>query len=222
MRMMAILPALWVFLASVPAQAQEWIDFTSKEDHFILSFPVQPAVQAITYESEYRIPLPGRVYRAEDARGGRYSITVVDYRNALALHVARNEACAKAGGDGDQCQDDGPEEMRGAVVYASWNFINRSNTEGAKITHFATYNSDRIDGHELHLTNTDGSRTFAVVHMHEDRLYILEATVPRGAPSPGRFQISMRFLDAQWNPVRYEWDGTRVYINGYPPPPRAR
>ena len=69
--------------------------------------------------------------------------------------------------------------------------------------------------------NADQSRTFAVVHMHEDRLYVLEATVPPGAPSPGLFQISVRFLDKEWNPVRYEWVGTQLYSNGYPPPPRT-
>jgi hypothetical protein len=57
--------------------------------------------------------------------------------------------------------------------------------------------------------------------MHEDRLYILEANVPRGAPAPGLFQISVRFLDSQLRPVRYEWDGIQLYSNGYPPPPRT-
>ena len=57
--------------------------------------------------------------------------------------------------------------------------------------------------------------------MHENRLYILEATVPRGAPAPGLFQISMRFLDDEYQAVRYEWEETRLYSNGYPPPARV-
>ena len=92
---------------------------------------------------------------------------------------------------------------------------------GRETTHYGHFNSDRVEGHEIHLTNPDGSRTFGAVHMHEDRLYILEATVPKGAPAPGLFQISMRFLDSNLRPVRYEWVGTQLYSNGYPPPPRT-
>ena len=194
-----------------------WSEYVSKEDFFSVNFPGQPTVEKITYPTEYRITLAGRTYR-HDSAGGRFSVTVVDYADAIKLHLERNKKCQAAGGDGDQCQDDGPEEMRGVLVFASWNFMKR---DGVKLTHYAHYNSDRVEGHEIHLTNADGSRTFGVVHMHEDRLYILEATVPRGAPAPGLFQISFRFLDKDFRPVRYEWEGTRLYSNGYPPPART-
>ncbi|MEE8543346.1 MAG: hypothetical protein V3S94_05755, partial [Gammaproteobacteria bacterium] len=68
----------------------------------------------------------------------------------------------------------------------------------------------------------DASRTPAIVHRHENRLYILEGTVPAGAPAPGIFQISLRFLDGDFKPVRYAWEGIRLYSNGYPPPARIR
>jgi hypothetical protein len=54
--------------------------------------------------------------------------------------------------------------------------------------------------------------------MHENRLYILEGTVPAGAPPPGLFQQSLGFLDEKGVRVRYE----AVYANGYPPPPRVQ
>jgi len=107
--------------------------------------------------------------------------------------------------------------MRGAIVYASWNIMSR---DGVKVDHYAYYNSDRVEGHAIRLTNPDGSRSSAVVHMYENRLYVLESTVPRGAPAPGIFQISLQFLDSEYSPVRYEWDGIQIYSNGYPPPPR--
>jgi hypothetical protein len=217
MRSSALVPAV-ILVLSTPAFAQEWSEFVSKQDYFSVSFPGQPKVEAITYPTEYRITLPGRVYSV-DGKRGRYSLTVVNYRDAIALHEARNKKCVADGGDGDQCQDDGPEEMRGVLVFASWNFMRR---EGVKLTHYAHFNSDRVEGHEIHLTNADGSRTFGVAHMHEDRLYVLEATVPRGAPPPGLFQISLRFLDKDWRPVRYEWVGTQLYSNGYPAPPRVQ
>lgn len=218
MRLIPLASLVFILFVSAPASAQEWIEYVSKADFFSISFPGgQAMVQETTYPTEYRITLPARIYSNEGPRG-RYSVTVVNYKDAVKLHEERNKKCQAAGGDGDQCQDDASEEMRGALVYASWNFMKR---DGVKVTHYAHFNSDRVEGHEIHLTNADGSRTFGAVHMHEDRLYILEATVPRGAPAPGLFQISMRFLDNQFRPVRYEWVGSMLYSNGYPPPPRT-
>ena len=54
--------------------------------------------------------------------------------------------------------------------------------------------------------------------MHENRLYILEGTVPRGYPEPGLFQQSLQFLDKEGKTVRY----VTVYTNMMPPPPRSR
>ena len=82
-------------------------------------------------------------------------------------------------------------EVQGSIVYASWQFFQRN----AKVTHYAWYDSDRIEGHRLQLLNPDESRTFAAIHRHGTRLYILEASVPKGAPAPGLFQQSLRFLD---------------------------
>jgi hypothetical protein len=217
MRVLSFMAAI-IMLGSTPTFAQEWKEFVSKQDFFSISFQGEPTVRDITYESEYRINLPGRVYTHQNGQN-RYSVTVVNYKDSNKLHDERRKKCLADGGDGDQCQDDAAEELRGALVYASWYFMKR---EGTKLTHYAHFNSDRVEGHEIHLTNADGSRTFGAVHMHEDRLYIIEATVPKGAPAPGLFQISVRFLDNEYRPVRYEWVGSQLYINGYPPPPRVR
>ena len=219
---MHFVPLMSVALALLPAlafgQGMTWSEYESRQDFFSVSFPGEPRVEEITYPTEYRITLPGRKYSYESG-AHRYSVTVVDYSEAVDIHLARVESCRAAGGDGDLCQDDGAEEMRGALVYTSWQFMNR---EGVEVNHYAHYNSDRVEGHAIRLTNADESRTSAVVHMHEDRLYILEATVPRGAPAPGLFQISLRFLDDEFKRIRYDWQGTQLYSNGYPPPPRIR
>ena len=55
--------------------------------------------------------LPGRVYRAADAMG-RYSTTVVDYRNAERLHNERAAACRAAKGANQQDGDTLPERLR--------------------------------------------------------------------------------------------------------------
>jgi hypothetical protein len=68
------------------------------------------------------------------------------------------------------------------------------------------------------MTNADGSRTFAEIHMHANRLYIFEATVPKGAPSPALFQQSVGFVDKDGVRVRYR----SIYSNAYPPPARVQ
>ena len=86
------------------------------------------------------------------------------------------------------------------------------------MTYYAYGNTDRIEGRRLQLTNADGSRTFAQIHMHENRLYIFEATVPKGAPAPALFQQSPGFLDKNGVRVRYD----SVYSNAYPAPTRVQ
>lgn len=204
-----------VVFAAPPSYAQvsTWTDCVSRQDFFSANFPGEPIVEEFGYLTEYRITLPARVYRHESGLH-RHSATVVDYTDALAIHQARADDCRASGGDGDLCHNAGRGELRGAIVYASWNILNR---DGADISHFAYHNTDLVEGHAIHLTNADGSRTSAVVHMHEDRLYILESTVPPGAPAPGIFQISLQFYDSEFKPVRY----ARIYSNEYPPPPRV-
>jgi hypothetical protein len=237
MRLIRLVPALLTLLTPAAAFAQtgfapgqEAVAYTSKTDYFQVAFPTEPRVQEITYPTEYRITLPGRVYTSDVGRN-HYSVTVIDYRDALKMHQARNARCiADAGADrpgltaqqrrdlvGDQCQDDGPEEVRGAIMYATWNVVEKA----AKVTHLADYNSDVVEGNEIHVVNPDESRTYAIVHMHENRLYIVAATVPRGAPASNWFQVSLRMLDDRFNPVRYQWVGTGMYKNGWPAPPRA-
>ena len=70
----------------------------------------------------------------------------------------------------------------------------------------------------MYLTNNkDQSRTSAAIYMHENRLYILEGTVPKGFPDPGFFQQSVGWLDENGNNIRYATN----YHNGFPKPPLA-
>ena len=239
MRLMRLVPAALILLSpayafaqapSIFAPGQEATDYVSKADYFSINFPTEPKIQEITYPDEYRITLPGRLYTSEVGKS-RYRVTVVDYRDALKIHAARNAKCFEDAGAnkpgltaqqrhdavGDACQDDGVKDVRGAMMYATWNFVQKA----TKVTHLATYNTDVIEGNEVHTINPDESRTYAVIHMYENRLYIAEATVPKNAPAANWFQISIRFLDEQYNPVRYQYSGLMVYSNGYPKPPRA-
>ena len=231
MRLTAIVPAALLLFTTVPAFAQESItDYVSKLDYFSINMPSEPKIAEIKWADEYRIMLPARVYTAEQGRN-HYTVTVVDYRDAPKIHAARNVQCIhEAGADkpgltqqqrrdliGDSCQDETVKDIRGAMMWATWNIVEKA----AKVTHLAHYNIDVIEGHEVHTINPDESRTYAAIHMYENRLYIAEATVPKGAPASNWFQISLRFLDEQFRPVRYQYSGLMTYSNGYPKPPLA-
>jgi hypothetical protein len=221
MRLTGILLVAAVLAALTPAWAQEWGDFVSRDDGFRVNFPGEPAVSTTTYTSEYGAPLPARVYQV--ARGGeRYSVTVVDYRPIEALLTARSKQCPPWADE--RCTGIGAgaavgfgywkTDVRGAIVWASWQFMQRD----AKLTHYMWNFIDLVEGHQLQLTNTaDQSRTFVAVYMHDNRLYILEGTVPAGEPEPGLFQQSLGFVDRDGNGVRYR----DYYDNDYPAPPRV-
>src|SRR5688572_13234618 len=86
----------------------------------------------------------------------------------------------------------------------------------ATVTHYMWNFIDLVEGHQLQLTNDrDASRTFVAIYMHDNRLYMLEGTVPAGRPEPGLFQQSLGFVDGSGNGIRYQ----DYYDNDYPPPP---
>jgi hypothetical protein len=124
------------------------------------------------------------------------------------LHADRLQGCS---GYPNTCANPSANELRGAIDFALWHFLQR----GAKFTDYAYYNADRIEGRRLQLLNPDESRTFAAIHLHENRLYIFEGTVPAGAPPPGLFQQSVGWVDKEGNRIRYQ----TIYSNAYPPPP---
>ena len=74
---------------------------------------------------------------------------------------------------------------------------------GVKVTFDAFHYVNLVTGHELQLTNPDQSRTFVGLYLHENRLYIFDATVAKGMPPPLIFQQTMEFLDAEGKSIRY-------------------
>jgi hypothetical protein len=134
---------------------------------------------------------------------------VVDYGNIQQIHADRVKGCTAYP---DQCTNPWVAELKGALDYAASRFILRD----AKVTYYAYATSDRIEGRRIQLTNPDKTRTFVAIYLHDNRLFILEATVPPNAPPPALFQQSMGFLDTDGVRVRY----ATTYTNGFPPPPR--
>jgi hypothetical protein len=210
MRLVRLVPAvlMLILFVSVPSFAQEWLEYYSKTDFFLVNFPGAPKVQDITYPTEFGLTLPGHVHLYEDGPT-RYSVTVIDYGNVQQIHAKRLEGCKAYP---NLCTNPWVGEVRGALDFAAWHFMQRD----ARVTYYAYANSDRIEGRRVQLANPDKSRTYGAIYMHENRLYILDATTPAGAPPPALFQQSMGFLDKDGKRVRY----ATIYANGYPVPAR--
>ena len=76
-------------------------------------------------------------------------------------------------------------------------------------------NMNLVEGHMVNLVNDkDKSRTSAAIYMHENKLYIIEGTVPAGYPVPDFFQQSVGWLDEKGNDIRY----LTIYHNGFQKP----
>jgi hypothetical protein len=192
-------------LLSLPSVGQGWIEYVSIADRFTMYIPGEPDVRDISYASEYGVVFPARLYSYEDGPN-LYSVTVVDYTDAEEIHSERaNKTSA----------DDGSlywaVDVLGSIAYAAWNIRKR----GGEVTHDAWHYIQRVEGHQLQITNADRSRTYAGIYLHETRLYILEATVLPGSPPPIIFQQSLSLLDDEGNTFNYEYiHSPRLRIGG--------
>jgi hypothetical protein len=175
--------------------AQDWTEFVSMEDRFRMFGPGQPEVEEISYPSEYGVEYPARVYIYEDDPN-RYSLTVVDYSDAQRIHSERTNKTSA---------DDGSiywsVDVLGSIAYAAWNIRRR----GGEVTYDAFHYIQRVDGHQLQITNADQSRTYAGIYLHDLRLYIVEATSPAGRPPPTIFQQSLELLNEDGEIFNYRY-----------------
>lgn len=188
----SVTAAIVLPLAIAISHAQGWRQYTSAADNFRIHAPGEFEVVETEYPSEYGAVMPARVYSYEEG-ASRYSVTVVDYTDARAIHAARpdrNEADYELYWEVD---------VRASIAYAAANLRQR----GGEVSYDAYHYIDRVEGHQLQVTNDDGSRTFAAIYLHDSRLYISEATVAPGSPPPGMFQQSLEFLDEAGNRIRY-------------------
>jgi len=200
-----------VLCTTGPALAQDWDLFTSKEDGFKVDFPGQPRMTATTFKSEYGADLPAHVWDASRGQE-RYSVIVVDYSVAAALLDEKAKLTCRPG-DERSCgltqagRGYWKEDMAGAILWATYGFIQRP----GKMTHLAFAWQDLVWGHEIQMDNPNGSKTFAFISMHKNKLYIFEGTTPKGLPPPLLFQQSVGYVDKDGNGMRY----IGIYSNMY-------
>ncbi len=172
--------------------AQGWNKFTGTLDSFEIFTPGELDVRETTYDSEYGAVFPAREYLYEDD-GSRYLVTVVDYTDAQRIHAEREN---RSEADYELYWE---VDVRASIAYAAWNLRQR----GGEITYDAYHYIDRVEGHQLQITNDDQSRTYAAIYLHDSRLYIVEATVPPNSIPPGFFQQSLQWIDEDGSRVRY-------------------
>jgi hypothetical protein len=186
MRLAGILFSALVLLGPTPAFA-EWFEYTNREEKFSINFPAEPTIEETTIISQRGDTYPAKIFRANDG-DSTYMIKVVDYTDGIV------------------------SDIRGSIAWEAWNYRKDLNDRGAELTFDGYAQVDRIEGHQLQITNADGSRTFVGMHLHARRLYVLEATVPAGAPLPMLFQVSLSILDDNGEGVRYDIDadGQRI------------
>jgi hypothetical protein len=198
---MPFVSAALVVAISGTSFAQEWTEFSSAEDRFTITFPGQPTITDTTWMSQYGAILPARVYSGT-AGSGRYSVTVVDYNPVERLLTERSRTLPALD---LAVHDYGPgywkTDVRSAVIYAGAKFLERDGKLASLMSNFA----DGVAGLQLQfISNVDQSRTFTSIYMHENRLVIADAIVPKGYPAPLIFQQSLGWLDEDGKRIRYQ------------------
>lgn len=203
--MLVSVVALTLALRTLSAYGQDWSQYLAFDDFFSIDFPAEPTIRESSYTTSLGIMLPTRVFTAEDDFG-HYSVTVVNWRNSEPLYDALLAGC-------QDCDGAMTNDIRGAAVHATFGLLKR----GGEVTHLARSTVEGVRGVRVHLLNEDGSRTAAVSHWHEYRLYIVEATAPSGMP-PGLFVDSIGFVDEAGRRVQYRGR----YAPLFPKPSRSR
>ena len=203
MRLTPLVSSALVLALSGTASAQDWDEFVSKDERFSCNFPGKPTVTETTWESQFGAVLPARVYSGAQG-SGKYTITVVDYNPIQRLLSERSMSCTPGAETCQGIHDWGlgywKNDVRGAVVFTVNKYLQRD----AKVVNLMANFADLVSGQELVLTNNkDQSRTFASIYMHDNRLVILEATVPKNYPPPTIFQQSLSWLDENGTRIRY-------------------
>ena len=214
-RLFATLALAGIVLSSEHCLAQNWRVYSDQADRFSVNLPGEPEIEEAVYESELNARFPARVYSVRNS-SGLFAVTVVDFRDAQRIHaemLANEPEVEQARGRNRWIND-----QRAAVARAAREFRQR----GGIVTYDAWGHIDHVEGHQLQITKSDGSRTFAGIYFHAKArmFYILEATVSATSPPAGQFQQSLTFLDDNGNRIRYGFDPegntTRLPVAGAP------
>jgi len=194
---------------SVFAQQKEWIEYKNLDDRFAINAPGQPTVEKTMWTSEYDSKFPETIYRWMDGPN-RYSVSVVDYSDSEALYTANHHT------DDFSAPAYWQIDILGSIQWAASQLYRLK--PGVKVTFDNFHYINLVTGQQLTVINPDMTRSYVAIYLHENRLYILDATVARNAPAPIAFQQSLEFLDAEGKSVRYR----TYYFDKLPEPKLGR
>ena len=211
MRLTSLVAVAFILALAGSVFAQgEWTEFTSPRDGFRITFPGTPNVQDTTWTSQMGYALPARVFSVDRGRE-HYSVTVADYRAIEQQGIARSRACVPGAETcfGGQTRIVGlgywKSDVHGAMTYAAFKLLQRYGTPTGMTWNWA----EQVEGTLLQFTNNvDQSRTSASIYMHDNRLYVIEGTVPKGYPEPELFKMSVGF-------IRPDGTGSNTYSSVY-------
>src|SRR4030095_6333391 len=204
MSAMRIVVAACMLLTGKPVFAQEWMRYQNVEDRFAVTPPGQPTIEKSKWKSEYDSMFPTATCRWQQG-ANRYTVTVVDYSDSEAIYMANPHSADFQAAMYWQI------DILGSIQYAATQYRQKP---GVKVTFDAFHYITLVTGHELQLTSPDQSRTYVGIYLHENRLYIFDATVAKGMPPPLIFQQTPEFLDAEGKSIRYRTH----YFNRVPEP----
>ena len=208
MRFMGVIVAACLLAVVQPTFAADWIEYKNSTDFFSLNSPGQPTVQQIKRTSEYESMFPANVYKWVDG-ASTFTVTVVDYSDSEALYLANHHS------DDFSAAAYWQIDILGSIQYAATQYRMKP---GVKVNFDNFHYINLITGHQLQLDNPNGTKTWVAIYLHENRLYVLDATVPRNAPAPIAFQQSFAVDDAQGRAIRYR----QYYFNKLPEPKQTR
>jgi hypothetical protein len=199
-----------VLLMARPLFAQkEWIEYKNTDGRFAINAPGEPTVEKTTWTSEYDSKFPETIYRWQDG-SSRYSVSVVDYSDSEAIYTANHHT------DDFSAPAYWQIDILGSIQWAASKLYRLRPDVKVVFDNFHYINL--VTGQQLTVVNPDMTRTFVAIYLHENRLYILDATVARNAPAPIAFQQSLEFLDAEGKSVRYR----TYYFDKLPEPKLGR
>jgi hypothetical protein len=187
MRIAVYVLTAMILLAPAPALAQDWIEYVDYEKRFSVNLPGEPTIEETTIVSQRGSTYPAYIYRASDGQSD-YMVKVVDYADAIV------------------------SDVRGSIAWEAWHYRMSARDAGGEVTFDGYAQIDRIEGHQLQITNADQSHTYISIHLYNRRLYVLEATSPDGTPRPMLFQVSLSMLNEDGSEARFtiDADGQRI------------
>lgn len=199
-----------VLLSAVPVFSQ--VEYVHRGDRFAITFPTMPEVEETTRVSAHGVIFPARIYSAQSGPS-RYTLTLVDHTDAQRLHRERPDQTDASSGPNFWVMD-----IRASIAHAAQTIRERTRDTGGEITYEGWADIDKVEGHQMQITNADQSRSYVGIHLNVRRLYILEATSPQGYPPPGWFQQSLQFIDEEGQRIRYTFDadGQRTNVRRTP------